>query len=508
MLIAAPHLTRGRLVSVAETDREDQDLLAESRRRTALGVGLKTIYGSGNMVDGISVAVLSSFLLFYVTAVCGLSGTLAGAALFIALGIDAFADPALGSLSDNSWSRWGRRHPFMLGSAIPIAVAFGLMFSIPPQLKGLALFGYVTVVSIAVRVSLSTFIVPYTALGAELSDDYAERSSIVAYRVLFSVFATFLVVFLGFSVFLHGDNGLLRRASYAPFGWTCGGLMLLAVVLSTVGTRGVLDRLHRVPVNSEPPLARFFREIAEIFRNRSFRTLFLGAVIFFVAQGVAASLSLHANKFFWKLPVGIIQLISGSAAVGLLLGLPISGIASRLFEKKTVVLAGIGGICVSQAFPPLIEIAGILPNTGPVLYGVLIGNTIVAYAFVTCVVVAFQSMMADAADEHEHLFGARREGLYFAGLSFGAKAASGLGGFIAGGALDMIGFPSAIAAQQGDHLHVASGTLRALGLVYGPGAALLTAVGVWVLGGYRLNRAEHARIQAELSERRRAAVNL
>src|SRR5262249_33622919 len=75
---------------------------------TRLSFRAKTIYGSGALVEAVITAVLSSFHLFFLTAVCGMPGTLAGLSTFIGLAVDAFVDPLIGSLSDNSHSRWGR----------------------------------------------------------------------------------------------------------------------------------------------------------------------------------------------------------------------------------------------------------------------------------------------------------------------------------------------------------------------------------------------------------------
>jgi GPH family glycoside/pentoside/hexuronide:cation symporter len=112
-------------------------------------------------------------------------------------------------------------------------------------------------------------------------------------------------------------------------------------------------------------------------------------------------------------------------------------------------------------------------------------------------------MMADAADEHEAQFGTRREGLYYAGLNFSAKAASGLGALIAGLGLDLIGFPTDLAAHG--MVHIAAPVARDLGLMIGPGVAAIFAVATPILAGYRLDRPAYARIQRILDERRRAA---
>ncbi|HEX7725187.1 MAG TPA: MFS transporter, partial [Rhizomicrobium sp.] len=114
--------------------------------------------------------------------------------------------------------------------------------------------------------------------------------------------------------------------------------------------------------------------------------------------------------------------------------------------------------------------------------------------------VAFQSMMADTADEHEWLFGVRREGLFFSGLTLAYKAASGLGGFIAGVALDAIGFPTDL-ASRGANFAIPSGVIEKLGLISGPLPAAFVAVAPIFLLGYHLTRKRHMEIIVSLEAR-------
>jgi GPH family glycoside/pentoside/hexuronide:cation symporter len=158
-------------------------------------------------------------------------------------------------------------------------------------------------------------------------------------------------------------------------------------------------------------------------------------------------------------------------------------------------------IVVTQAGWPILRIVGILPP-GPITITVLTTNAFFAGIAITFLTVGFQSMMADAADEHELLFGARREGLYFAGLSFSTKAASGLGGFIAGLALDAIAFPADLAAKGGDKAHLPLSTVNDLGFIYGIVPAAMTCACILLVTFYRIDRKAHANIQADLVVRR------
>lgn len=94
-----------------------------------LTLNTKFAYGFGQLAEGLKNSALGTFVLFYYNQVLGLPGTLAGLALAIALVFDAFTDPLAGSISDNWRGRYGRRHPFMYASAVPLAIAFYLLFS-------------------------------------------------------------------------------------------------------------------------------------------------------------------------------------------------------------------------------------------------------------------------------------------------------------------------------------------------------------------------------------------
>jgi GPH family glycoside/pentoside/hexuronide:cation symporter len=220
--------TQSSTVGVAEAAAVIPPVGAADGASTArmLSTRIKFLYGTGQFVEATSTTALTYLAFFYLTAVCGLSGTLAGASAFIALTVDSIADPAIGLVSDNTRARLGRRHPYMFAALIPIAVAFTLFFSIPAGLSGTWLFIYATAISIALRVALSVFILPYIALGAELSESYEERSVIVAYRVLIGMIANFVCFGLAFGVFMRGANGLLNRSAYIPFGLTAAAIIV------------------------------------------------------------------------------------------------------------------------------------------------------------------------------------------------------------------------------------------------------------------------------------------
>jgi len=262
--------------------------------------------------------------------------------------------------------------------------------------------------------------------------------------------------------------------------------------LSAAGTLGARGRLHAAPPGSGPRLAALFVEVKEIFRNRSFRVLFSAILLFFVALGVAQPLTLYANTYFWKITTLQIRDLTFIFTAGLAVGIVLTGVAARWLEKRTIALTGVFLFLGSQLVPAPLRVLGLLPTPASVMLVLTIG--VIALGLGTsAALIGYQSMMADAADEHELLFGARREGLYFAGINFSAKASNGLGVLIAGIVLDVIGFPHGVAGG-GIVGPIPARTVMELGLIYGPGAAIVSLMSVVILFAYRLDRAKHASI--------------
>jgi GPH family glycoside/pentoside/hexuronide:cation symporter len=475
-------------------------------RRDPLTLGAKLGYSAGQFVEGVVNNALSVFLLFYVTAVCGLSGALAGVALSLGMVVDAAMDPLIGALSDGWRSRLGRRLPFMLAGLVPISLCFVLLFTLPAGLGQASLFAWVAVLSITLRISMSLFILPYQAVGAELSDDYAERSSLMTWRWGVGMIGAVTAVGLGFGLFFAGHDGLSRRASYPPFAISLGCILLAGGLIASRTTYKARSRLHAPPTSQGRLGARVLRELAEVFRNRSFRVLFVGALLFFVALGTNSSLSLHANTFFWRLTPAQTQIVTLALFGGLLAGAPLAGPLLKRFEKRTVLTIGMVGLLVAQGAPVTLRLLHLLPLTGDALALLLSGVMAVGGALMAAAAIAFSSMMADAADEHELLFGARREGLFFAGWAFASKAAGGGGALIAGLVLQAIRFPTDLAGHGGVSAILPQRMVDMLGLFYGPGAALLFLAAVWVNSFYRLDRRAHAAVIAGLEQRRRVGV--
>jgi GPH family glycoside/pentoside/hexuronide:cation symporter len=472
---------------------------------TRLPIPLKTFFGVGQIAEGVKNTAFTGFLLFYYNSVLGLSGTLAGTALLVALVFDAVSDPVVGSLSDSFKHRLGRRHPFIFASAIPLAVTFGLIFSPPEGLGEMGLFLWLTGFAILVRASMTLYHVPHMALGAELTSDYHERTVVVAYRSAFGVVGIALVYWLGWTVFFPDVDGHLGRfdsTAYHSFGWIFGAIMFVSILVSAWGTRSVISSLPKAPEDAPPFSAeRLIGEFREALENRSFRALVVGLILFFATRGVQDALNIHMGTYFWRLSASQIQLLQVASVPAVAFGLPFWVRMTRYIDKGTSFLIGIGLLTIFTMLCPLLQILGWYPAPASGAYlGALIGCTIIAVFGATAGAVNAGSMIADVTDEHELVTGRRQEGIFFAALAFAIKATVGVGQFVAGVSIDVIGLSAGATPES-----VSPETVRALGIVYGPGTAVMALAALVVLTGYRIDRQRHTEIVAELESRRSGA---
>ena len=467
----------------------------------------KVAFGIGQFAEGLKNTGFGLFILFYYNQVLELPGTLAGLALFIALVFDAVTDPLAGSLSDNTRSRLGRRHPFMYASALPLALAFLGLFSPPTGLGNWGLFAWLTVFAILTRGAMTLYHVPHLALGAELTENYDERTRVVAYRQFFGTLGSAAVYAVGLGYFFaDGRGGRLAIENYTPFALTLGVLMLVTIWYSAYGTQKEIPYLSEpAPKPKRSPLTQLVLELREGFANRSFTWLFSGVLIVFIMAGVNGALDLYMFQYFWELTSAEMFALLMASIAGLLLGVFMTTPLLRRTSKIFGVLLGTAAWAIFQVIPVVLRLTETFPDNGTAaLFYTLLGFRFVQGVILQQAFVAFGSMMADVADEHELESGVRQEGIFFGAIAFSSKATAGFGNFIGGIGLDIISWPRGTEIQTA--ADVPTETLFNLGLLYGPIVAGFSIIALWCYTRYDLTKERHADILAKLNVRRAAAA--
>lgn len=449
----------------------------------------KLLYGSGSIAFGVNDQSFSYFLIFFYNQVIGLPAIWAGAAVAFAMAFDALADPVVGQISDNLRTRFGRRHPFMYASAIPVAICYFLLWN-PPHWSRTALFYYLLATAVLVRTFITLYEIPSSSLVAELTPDYHERTSFFAFRNLFSWLGGLTMALLAFGVFLAPDRthpiGQLNPHGYANYSITGAVVIAAVIMVSAAGT-------HRFIPNFTVPVARRFnlfqtlREMYETISHRSFLVLIVSALFSSIAAGTLTALNNYFNTYFWGLNSGQIFLLTAALIPAAVLAWAIATPITRVFGKKKAAIGLWIIATIFYWFPLAARIAGLFPdNHSPLLIPLLLFFGTIGITFSIADDIIITSMLADVVEDSELRTGRRSEGLFFAARSLVIKAVSGVGGLVATVLLLIVHFP-----ERANPATLDPSIPKHLALVYFPTSFGLYCVALVCLSFYKIDRATH-----------------
>ena len=454
--------------------------------------------------------------MFYYVQVLHLDPILAGTALLIALVFDGISDPIVGAYSDNFHSKLGRRHPFMYASAIPFGLAFYLLFSPPESFSGVSLFLWLTFFAISLRLMMTFFLVPYYALGAELTENYRDRTALVAIRNMFSFIAAMILSIVAFTVYFKSTDaypqGQLNPEAYPAFALTFAIVSIIAILIATRGTQSQIPFLHTS--NSEETMFTgsfydfykyFYKELGDVLKNRAFLSIFLVAITFFILSGLQRALVLHMNTYFWALETSRMQYLFYAFFASTVFAIPFIKYIMDWLDKKRTMYLGLIVILTSFVLPTILRLIGLFPeNESPLLLPVLIISQITTGFGMAIMVVGMGSIMADIADNQELQTGKRQEGLIFSFIGLAGKATSGVGHFLAGLTLSLISFPTTENVKPQD---IPNDVIFNLGLVYGPSVLVFGLICFYFFSYYNITRESHEKTLEILSLRRLESKN-
>jgi Na+/melibiose symporter-like transporter len=456
-----------------------------------LGFPTRFFYGFGSIAFGVKDNGFSYFLGFFYAQVVGLPAATVGLAIMFAFILDAFIDPIIGQLSDNTRTRWGRRHPFMYLSAVPVGASYLLLWNPPKGWDHAALVAYLVAVAILIRSFISCYEIPSAALASELTTDYDERTRLLSWRYLFGWVGGLAMYGLALFVFLKPDAahsvGQLNPAGYARYGLFAGGLMIFAIWVTSIGTHREIPHL-REPPQARVTLGRLAREMFGTLANRSF--LFILTSSFFYAMGIGLgfAINLYFSTYFWEFSSFQIGLFTPSSLAAAILAFAIAPRIAQTFDKKPAAMILIPLGIMIQVAPVVLRLMGLfLPNGSPALYPTIWIVNVFGVGLGITGSILFTSMIADVVEDSELKTGRRQEGLFFAAAAFINKAVSGMGIFTSGMIISAIHFPTGMKPGQ-----VPADIVRALGLTYVPVQFVLYGVTVLLLAGYRISRTSHA----------------
>jgi GPH family glycoside/pentoside/hexuronide:cation symporter len=389
----------------------------------------KVGYSLGDTASHFVWDMVGFWLLFFYTDVYGISAAAAGTIMLIARFWDMGIDPIIGIVSDRTSTRWGKFRPYILFGAVPYAVLAILTFT-TPDFGETGKILYAGATYILLMTAYATINLPYSALGAVMTDDTYERAGLNTYRFIAGFTGQFVVTGLALTLaeFFGGGN---KAQGFQYTVILFAGLSLIFFFITFKTTR---ERVQppKEQVNS------LKEDIRNLFRNKAWIILALVGIISFIMFAMQNA----AIAYYFKYYLGRennVQLFNVIGTVALIVALPLSKPLAKRFGNKNVFIAS---SLISGLFFMLIYLPGV---TG--LKTIYVFNIIAKMAYAPAVPLLW-TMIADAADYGEWTTGRRATGLYFSAAVFAQKAGWGIGAAIAGWILAISKFvPNAVQTE-------------------------------------------------------------
>ncbi|CAE7404795.1 unnamed protein product [Symbiodinium microadriaticum] len=349
-------------------------------------------------------------------------------------------------------SRLGRRHPLIYGAALPIALLYYAVWSPPTGLEQADLFLWLLVVIVSLRLSLTFFDVPSSALAAELTDDYDGRTRLINGRVSTGWFTGMIMVTLMYGIWLAPTeaypDGVTNPQGYRDAGLVGAVLIGFAILLSGIGLHGFTPWLARIGGQEadkrSSPLKDFPKRLIAILRNPSLRIVLISGVISTSAGATGTALWAYIYSYFWFVSTEVITTISiiqiGSTIAAFFL-LPV--IARGREKKSLVIILSVSSVMITAAPVAIAASLGFVGQGGPMVEIMLMVLGGIEVLLIVMSGSMIGSMTTDIVEEVRFDDQTRQEGMIMAAQSLTAKLAAASGVVIAGSILTWASFPEA-----------------------------------------------------------------
>jgi glycoside/pentoside/hexuronide:cation symporter, GPH family len=394
------------------------------------------LWAVGAMADYMLYVSFNALILPIYTTGFGLSPVLVGWALMLPRITDGLIDPLIGHLSDNTHTRWGRRRPFIFGTAVVGALVVMAMWWPSRQWPQGAQFAWLLVSSILLFFCYGTFSMSHVAFGYELSDDYHFRTKVVAIRSFY------------FSIAAIGGGWAYWLALRPVFGGEIAGIRCVSVGIAaiillagltpvfTCRERFVNANRRHVDLWKALRTTLHVRPFVVVLLLRVFQTLgttLYGAMAFYIgAYSVCGG-----DKSRYSSLTGIAGIAGCVFSFAMV---PLSANLSRWLGKRRGIILGYGAAFFAATVLPFFARPG-FPWLLLTYMLIVIPTSVMLTMFMAAV-------MPDICDLDELVSGERREGLFSAVMAFVSKLENSLCILLGGYLVAFSGFNTKLAQQM------------------------------------------------------------
>ena len=458
--------------------------------------GQKVAFGLGMLANQMFPAALGIFMVVLVENL-GMPTWMWGILFFLPRILDAFFDPIMGFISDNTKSIWGRRRQYVLIGAIIMGISFMIMWQLYREDNLNYNFYYFLFWSCIFYFGLSVFSVPFVAMGYEMSDDFHERTSIMAISQWIGQWAWviapwFWVVMYDPKWFPNADTATRTLAIWV--GISCMILaMVPAIFIKSKSTKNdeTLKPLTFKTIGRS--LTEIMNSFKEAFANKPFRKLCIATFLIFNAFNTVAGFTFFivvyylfngstSDAWIWPTLFGCVGALATTFIV-----IPIVSWMSKQMEKKRVFLISQGISIFGYILLWFLFIPG-----KPYMF--LFALPLFSFG-IGSLFTLMMSMTADVCDMDELSSGKRREGLFGAIYWWMVKFGFAIAGLLTGIIMSVVSFKAGAPVQQ-------EGAVTGLRIFFSALPVLGTLIAMWVMRNYDLTESKAREIKNELDKRK------
>ena len=457
-------------------------------------------YASGEGASSITMNGISGFAMLFYTQIMGMSPELVGIAFAVGTIYDAITDPLMGTVSDRTRSRFGRRHPYMLLGGVTMTVFFFLHWFVPESFQGeQRLFAYLIVINLLIKTAFTVFVVPFTALGFEMCVTDEDRARIQGVRFGFNMIMNVLFTGLGWILFFPDGvaedgsmvDGTKIVENFHRMGMVLSGSAVLLVCICVATTFRFANKSEQAieDATMRDHFNAFIHDLKDVYSDKFvwFVFGFFGLAQF--AMMVVSQVQMFTYVEYMRFSSLEKTVVHTGGMFGFMAGSFLLGsLVQRLDKKKTgycamaiaasgcIALLAIfsGGLMDPQAYMLFTDYQGQAFHLSALVFGVLQSLWWGGCGILVPLAVA---MIADLSAIKKCKTGEVTEGRYAAGLSFFLKASSALGMLVTGYILKGVGYISGAEMQSPETLE----RLALMTFIVGP---LLMILSYFVLRKY------------------------
>lgn len=412
-----------------------------------LSMRTKISYGLPGTGDSTVYNLVGTFAMFFLSTVVGMDPGMAGTIAAIGSIWETIVGATMGYISDNIHTRMGRRKPFLLLAAFPLALFTALLFTTIDAGPGFR-FVYYAAMMILFWTCFSMFFVPYLAWGAELTQDYDERTVLRGFTFFFNnlgmVFGMILpTVIVDYLV----NSGRTAAQSWQLMAVFCGLCAALTIFIGAAGIKVNIpkEELPERKGTREVSIRKIAATVAdmvinywEILKLRTIRFIILASIFYLVGYGIFGANRMYYFTYNMELSTGKITLIMTVMTFASVVFLPVILAATKKWDKRTIYIAGMS---FGAAFMAVFGFFGTMNMVTVVIFSI-------AYCVSSiCYWQLMPAMIYDVCEVDQLVNNKERAGLVISLQTLSESLANAVGLQMLGLILKFAGFNGEAAAQ-------------------------------------------------------------